>query len=131
MPVVYKLRVLKHFASWDTEWYFELYQVFMLNLFKYFDQKNQKNFIQKCFDTLRPKYDPGSKICSQGAKCFNNPNLYILNVFRKLLSWKKIERQKKTKLWTFIWTSHVWNKFNMDNAIFFLILRKYNSIRIQ
>ena len=37
-------------------------------------------FIQKFFNTLRPKYDPGGKICSQGAKCFNTPNLYTTDV---------------------------------------------------
>ena len=40
VSVVYRLGVLKHFASWCTESYFELYQVFMLNLFKCFDRKN-------------------------------------------------------------------------------------------
>ena len=34
----------------------------MLNQFKYFEQKNQKIFIQKCFNTLSPKYVPGGKI---------------------------------------------------------------------
>ena len=58
VSVVYKLGVLKHFTSWGIESYFELYQVFMLN---------QATFIQKCFNTLRPKYDPGGKICPQGA----------------------------------------------------------------
>ena len=42
MSVVYKLGVLKHFASWGIESYLELYQVFMLNLFKYFDQKTRQ-----------------------------------------------------------------------------------------
>ena len=37
-------------------------------------------FIQKFFNTLRPKYDPGGKICSQGAKCFNTPNLYTNDI---------------------------------------------------
>ena len=36
--------------------------VFMLNQFKYFDQKNQEIFIQKCFNTLRPRYVSGSKM---------------------------------------------------------------------
>ena len=48
----------------------------MLNLFKYFNQKNQTIFMQKCFNTHRPKYDPGGKICSQGAKCLYTPSLY-------------------------------------------------------
>ena len=64
--------------------YFELYQVFILNLFKYFDQKNQIIFIQKCFNTPRPKYDPGGKIFSQGAKYFNNPNLYATDNIRNI-----------------------------------------------
>ena len=48
-----------------------LCMIFMLNRFKYFDQKFRKFFVQKCFNTLR-------RICvwknmSQGKKCFNAP----------------------------------------------------------
>ena len=73
VSVAYKLGVLRHFASWCTESYFELYQVLMLNLFKYFDRKNQTIFIQKCFNTLRPKYDLGHKIFYPGGKMFQYP----------------------------------------------------------
>ena len=52
MTVVYKLRVLKHFPSWGIDSYFELYQVFILNLLKYFDQENQTIFIQKCYVSI-------------------------------------------------------------------------------
>ena len=33
------------------------------------------------------------------------------------------------KFWTFAWTSNTWNKCNVEKAIFFLILPKYNSVR--
>ena len=68
--------ILQHtIASWGIELYFELYQVFMLHFFKYFDQKNQAIFIQKCFNTLRPKYDSSGKICSLGGKMFQYPHV--------------------------------------------------------
>ena len=84
VSVAYKLGVLRHFASWCTESYFELYQVFMLNLFKYFDRKNQTIFIRKCFNTLRPKYDLGHKIFYPGGKMFQYPQLVyyeVMNIF--------------------------------------------------
>ena len=63
-------------ASWGIESHFEQYQVLMLNLFKYFDKNNHTIFIQKCFSTLRLKYDPSSKIGSQWEKCLKTLNLY-------------------------------------------------------
>ena len=63
--------------------YFELYQVFMLNLFKYFDQKTKTIFIQKSFNTPRSKYDPVGKICPQGGKMFNIPNFYTTDDVNK------------------------------------------------
>ena len=36
--------------------------IFALNWFKYFDQKNQTIFVQKCFNILRPKYIRGGKM---------------------------------------------------------------------
>ena len=64
--VVYNVGVLKHFAPRDMVWSgdietfsllrygqfykdFELYQVFILNCFKYFDQKKSDNFCPKMF----------------------------------------------------------------------------------
>ena len=52
----------------------------MLNLLKDFDQKKSDNFYPKFLNTLRSKYDPGGKICSQGAKCVNTPNLYTTDI---------------------------------------------------
>ena len=63
--------------------YFELYQVFMLNLFKYFDQKTKTIFIQKSFNTPRSKYDPVGKIFPQGGKMFNIPNFYTTDDVNK------------------------------------------------
>ena len=41
------------------------------------------------------------------------------------------EKQNKIKFWTFVWNGYTWNKLNMENAIFFHMLSKFNSIRIQ
>ena len=65
------------------ESYFEPYEVFMLNLFKYFDQKTKTIFTQKSFNTLRSKYDPVGKICPQGGKMFNIPNFYTTDDVNK------------------------------------------------
>ena len=54
-------------------------------------------------------------------------DLYLKSVFKKILFvkslvfWKKNENQIENKFWTFVWPCYTWNKWNMENAIFFLI----------
>ena len=52
-------------------------------------------------------------------------DLYLKSVFKKIMFIKKM------KFWTFVRTSYNWSKYNMENTTFFLILPRYNSIRIQ
>ena len=52
--------------------------------------------------------------------------LYFKSVFKKILLkkrlvfWKKNEKQNEMKFWTFSETPYTWNKCNMENVIFFL-----------
>ena len=47
---------------------------------------------------------------------------------RRLVFWKKNETINKIELRAFVWTCYTWNKCNMENAIFFLIQPKSNSM---
>ena len=77
---------------------------FMLNLFKYSNQKNQTIFIQKCINTFRPKYDSGSIICSQGPKCLRTPNLYTtFFIFVLIYYWFNIFLQSLLKWLPLTW----------------------------
>ena len=67
-------------------------------------------------------------------------NIFWKSVFKKilliksLLFWKKGEKRNEIKFWIFIrtmWTCYAWNKCNMENKIFFLMLLNYNSMQIQ
>ena len=43
--------------------------------------KESESFYPKMFQYPQTKYDPGSKICSQGAKYFNTPILHTTLLF--------------------------------------------------
>ena len=64
-------------------------------------------------------------------------DLYSKSVFKKimfiksLVFWKKNEKQNEIKFWKFVWACYTWNNCNLENAIFCLILPKYNHMQIQ
>ena len=139
MSVVYKLRVLKQFASWNIETCISsnVYRFSTINYFKYFDQ-NQKAHCLKCFNTSGQNTASGQNVSIPPVCILLNITYRItrkaINVQQKIIRTKNIALRNPTIKYKFLWRLPILNYLKLSITPKRWNLTKYltwNSIRLE